>query len=156
VRWKTLTAILLSTTLPGWQATAEEEPEAQHSPIDWNATDGSPRSRALELAGAFSNDTYKMRDGFWSGELVAGTPVLVEVYLFAGNDYWFSAANLDWSTRLRVRIFNENGNPAGSGTYEDRSRGAAGISVVRSGRYYVEIALTEGDKAETCMVYSYR
>jgi len=130
--------------------------KSKPSPLEWNTSDHSPRSRALELAGGFSGDGYKVRDGFWSGSLEKGTPVLIEVNLFAGNDYWFSAANLDPSTRLKVSIFDVHGNPVGSQAFDEASRAAAGISVWQSGRYFIRVAMTEGDKADTCMVYSYK
>ncbi len=55
-------------------------------------TDVSARSKALELAGAFSNDGYKIRDGYWPGEIEPNRPQFLEVNLFSGNEYWFSAA----------------------------------------------------------------
>jgi hypothetical protein len=55
-------------------------------------SDVSVRSKALELAGAFSNDGYKIRDGYWPGEIEQNRPQFLEVNLFSGNEYWFSAA----------------------------------------------------------------
>jgi hypothetical protein len=45
---------------------------------------------ALDLAGAFSNDGFKLRDGSWSGAIQSGSPKIIQVNLYAGNEYWFS------------------------------------------------------------------
>ncbi len=43
------------------------------------------RKVALDLAGAFSNDGFKIRDGHWSGELNQGGHAVVAVNLYAGT-----------------------------------------------------------------------
>jgi hypothetical protein len=142
--------LVTATSLPAidWQS--------QPSPLAWNSTDKCPRSRALELARAFTNEGYKVRDGFWSGLLEKDRPILIEVYLFSGNDYWFSAANMDPAVRLSVSIFDSNGHPVGSESFQEESRAAGSISVIQTGRYFIQLAMTEGDTSETCMVYSYK
>ena len=82
--------------------------------------------------------------------------MLIEVHLFAGNDYRFSSANLDPSSQLRVSIFDSWGYPAGQEYSGNASCATAGISVIRSGKYFIRLVMTEGDKADTCMVYSYK
>ena len=67
---------------------AQENPVSDPGP----ESDVSARSKALELAGAFSNDGYKIRDGYWPGEIEPNRPQFLEVNLFSGNEYWFSAA----------------------------------------------------------------
>lgn len=133
-----------------------EEPTSKPAPLDWNQAVESPRGRALEVASDRKALGYHLRDGFWSGTLEKGKPVVVAVHLFAGNDYWFSAANLDPRTRLKISLFDRWGNAAGGRESEGDARATAGISAVRSGRYFVRLEMTEGDKAETCMVYSYK
>jgi len=130
--------------------------QSQPSPLAWNSTDKCPRSRALELARGFTNEGYKVRDGYWSGVLEKDAPVLIEVHLFFGNDYWFSAATIDPSARLRVSIFDSNGQPVVSASFQDESRAAGSISALHTGRYFIQLALSEGDTADTCMVYSYK
>jgi hypothetical protein len=129
---------------------------ASSSPLAWNAHDKSPRSLALELASGNEGEGYQVHDGFWSGALAAGESVLLEVYLFAGNDYRFSAANLDPLSQLRLSIFDNSGYPVGQEFPGGPSSSTAGISVFRSGRYFIRLAMSEGDKADTCMVYSYK
>ncbi len=48
------------------------------------------RKVALDLAGAFSNDGFKIRDGHWAGALKKGEQAVLAVNLYAGNQYWFS------------------------------------------------------------------
>ncbi len=129
---------------------------SQPAPLDWNRAVASPRGRALELAADRQSLGYHLRDGFWSGTLEKDRPVLVAVHLFAGNDYWFTAANLDPDTRLKISLFDRHGDSVGGGSSEGGGQATAGVSAVRSGRYYVRLEMTEGDKAETCMVYSYK
>ena len=56
------------------------------------ATDAEVEARrvATELAGAFSNDGFKLRDGCWQGQLAPKHAKLIQVNLYAGNQYWFS------------------------------------------------------------------
>ena len=74
-------------------------------------TDVSARSKALELAGAFSNDGYKIRDGYWPGEIEPDRAQFLEVNLFAGNEYWFSAAVTSPGRKIAVGVLNEKGKP---------------------------------------------
>ncbi len=114
------------------------------------------RSRALDLAGAFANDGYKIRDGFWPGILEAGKPQFLEVNLFSGNEYWFSVATLAPSAKLSVTLFDENGRPAEGEIYQDGASAAAGLVPGASGKYFVRVELLNGDKSEFCLVYSYK
>lgn len=114
------------------------------------------RSKVLELAGAFANDGYKVRDGFWSGVLEPGKPQILEVNLFAGNAYWFSAAALAPARKLSVTLFDENGRSVTGEIFQDGSTAAVGLLPDASGRYFVRLELVEGDKADFCLVYSYK
>jgi hypothetical protein len=129
---------------------------ASSSPLDWNSPGKSPRGLALELAAGNAGEGYQVHDGFWSGTLSSGVPVLIEVYLFAGNDYRFSAANLDAFSQLKLSIFDQWGYPAGTEYSGNSSCSTAGITVIRSGRYYIRLVMTESDNTDTCMVYSYK
>jgi len=119
-------------------------------------TSVTARSRALELAGAFANDGYKIRDGFWAGTLEAGKPQFLQVNLFFGNEYWFSAAALDPSGKLSVTLFDEDGNLLKEEIFQDGASAAAGLVPGTSGKYFVRLAILGGDKSEFCLVYSYK
>src|SRR5687767_16030993 len=56
----------------------------------------------LDLTGAFSNDGFKLRDGHWAGEIKPAERAVIAVNLYAGNEYWFSAAANARSEERRV------------------------------------------------------
>lgn len=122
------------------------------------ATDGEVEARrvALELAGAFSNDGFKLRDGVWLGELTTGKSQLVQVNLYAGNEYWFALGATAKAKKLVVTIYDETGKPVESEPYQQGTTAAAGFSPDASGPYYVKVELTEGDAASFCLVYCYK
>ena len=122
-------------------------------------TEGQVESRevALELAGGFSNDGYKIRDGHWSGRLQPGEPQRVVVNLYAGNQYWFSLGATDKSKKVTVTVFDETGKQVEAEEFfQDKKRAAAGVSPVASGPFYVSVQLVEGEPTDFCLVYSYK
>lgn len=140
---KTLGLLLLSASILSAQEKADS-PQV------------TARSKVLELAGAFSNDGYKIRDGYWSGILEPGKPQFLEVNLFAGNSYWFSVAALAPARKLSVSLFDENGRPLEEEIFQDGLAAAAGLVPDVSGKYFVRVELVEGDKSDFCLVYSYK
>ena len=54
--------------------------------------DPAARRNALDLAGEFSNEGYKIRDGYWQRALAESGEQLIAVNLFSGNAYWFCVA----------------------------------------------------------------
>lgn len=125
-------------------------------PLTHAEEDVSARSKALEVAGAFSNDGYKIRDGFWAGELEPNRPQILEVNLFGGNEYWFSAAAVPPARKIAVAVFDEAGKPVDFQTYDNGSMAAAGYIPELSGRYFVKLTLLEGEKSQFCLLYSYK
>jgi hypothetical protein len=142
-----IAAALLSTAV-------SQENQAPSPPPE--EIDVSARSKALELAGAFSNDGYKIRDGYWPGEIEPNRAQFLEVNLFAGNEYWFSGAVTSPGRKIAVSVLNEEGKPVDYQTYEDGQVAAAGFVPEVSGRYFIKIALLEGDKSQFCLLYSYK
>src|SRR5213080_5248066 len=73
-------------------------------------TDAEVRARkdALDVAGAFSNDGFKIRDGHWCGVLKPHEHALVAVNLYAGNQYWFSTASAE-PAKIAVSVYDESG-----------------------------------------------
>lgn len=149
---------ILCLALALGSASAQETAPAQSkpAPLDWNPAGSSPRGRALELAAEGKSQGYALRDGFWSGTLEMDRPVVLAVQLFAWNDYSFYAAHTHPGSRIRVSIFDRWGYQVGSNDSANENSATAGISAVRSDRYYLRLELAEGDKAEACMVYSYK
>ena len=49
------------------------------------------RSDVLDLAGAFQNDGFKIRDGNFFGQISKEHSQILAVNLYSGNAYWFTA-----------------------------------------------------------------
>ena len=114
------------------------------------------RQVALELAGAFANDGFKLRDGHWASTLAPGESKIIAVNLYAGNEYWFSAGATEKAKKLAVDVFDETGAPLVTETFNSGTKAAAGFSVSNSGQYFVRVRLEEGEAAGVCFLYSYR
>ena len=113
------------------------------------------RKAALELAGAFSNDGFKMRDGHWSGPIAPGKPQFIQVNLYAGNEYWFSAGATGKAQKLGVSVFDEAGKAVAFEPYVEGLTAAAGFAPEASGPYYVKVT-SEGEPTTFCLIYSYK
>jgi hypothetical protein len=110
----------------------------------------------LDLAGAFSNEGFKMRDGHWIGDLKQKENALVAVNLYAGNQYWFSVGAVDPAKKIDVAVYDESGNRVTTEMYNDGEKAAAGFTPTSSGQYYVSVNLAEGGDSTYCLVYSYK
>lgn len=114
------------------------------------------RKLALEVAGAFSNDGFKLRDGNWCGKFEPGKPALIQVNLYAGNQYWFTVGAAEAAKKIAVTVFDETGKPVATEPYADASVAAAGFAPKNSGPYYIRLEVAEGAPAAFCLIYSYR
>jgi hypothetical protein len=114
------------------------------------------RSAALDLAGGFGNDGFKLRDGFWSGSLKAGQAKVVQVNLYAGNQYWFTLAAVGTAKKVAVSIYDESGKPVTMESHQDGARAAAGFSPTASGPYLVKLEIVDGEPSAAALVYSYK
>ena len=123
-----------------------------------NETDQEVEARkaALDLAGAFSNDGFKMRDGHWCGTIKSHDHTLIAVNLYAGNQYWFSVGATAPAKKLAVDVYDETGKQVATESYTSGEKAAAGFSPTNSGQYYVMVALAEGEASSVCFVYSYK
>ncbi len=133
------------------------------SPVATPASPGKPsdaevaaRASALEVAGAFSNDGFKIRDGHWTGAIKLKEPKVIQVNLYAGNQYWFIAAATEEAKSVQVAVYDETGKPVEWEPYYNERQSAAGFSPSASGPYYVSVEATEGDPATFCLIYSYK
>jgi hypothetical protein len=137
-------SILTMSILAGSVALAETDKEVE------------AHKSVLDLAGAFSNDGFKMRDGHWTGTLKPKEPTLIAVNLYAGNNYWFSVGAIEPAKKIELTVYDENGHPVTTENYNDGERAAAGFSPANSGQYYVSVALLDGGESSFCLVYSYK
>src|SRR5437588_3353245 len=107
-------------------------------------TEVGARKAALDLAGAFSNEGFKMRDGHWAGTIKPHEHALIAVNLYAGNQYWFSVGATEPAKRIAVTVYDENGRQVQIESYSEDEKAAAGFSPTNSGQYYVLVDLVEG------------
>jgi hypothetical protein len=114
------------------------------------------RSDVLDLAGAFQNDGFKIRDGNFLGQISKDHSQIVAVNLYSGNAYWFTASTGQKLDKLKVSIFDDSGNPVSYMPYQAGPRAAAGFSPDSSGLYYVKVALEDGQPGTFCLIYSYK
>jgi hypothetical protein len=114
------------------------------------------RREALDVAGAFSNDGFKIRDGHWCGIVKPSDHSLVAVNLYAGNQYWFSAGATEPAKKIAVSVYDETGKQVTTESYENGDKAAAGFSPPGSGQYFVSVDLLEGEQSSFCLVYSYK
>ncbi len=114
------------------------------------------RKAAFDVAGAFTNEGFKLRDGHWKGALELGKPQLVQVNLFAGNQYWFVVGATPQAKKVTLTVYDETGAPVATDPYSGDSTAAAGFAPTVSGSYYLKIAELEGDPATFCVLYSYK
>jgi len=113
------------------------------------------RRDALELAGAWANDGFRLREIYWSGTVGNGETRVVQVNLYAGNQYWFTAATRG-AEKVSVNLFDETGTPVRSENYQEGPRSAAGFAPGTSGPYFVKVEGTEGRPSAFCLIYSYK
>lgn len=114
------------------------------------------RKAALDLAGAFTNEGFKMRDGHWSGTIKPKENALIAVNLYAGNQYWFSVGATEPAKKIAVNVYDETGKLVQTEGYSEGDKAAAGFSPTSSGQYYVMVDLVEGDASSVCLLYSYK
>jgi len=114
------------------------------------------RKNALDVAGAFTNDGFKLRDGHWCGSLKAQDHALIAVNLYAGNQYWFAVGATDPAKKIAVNLYEETGKLLKTEHYQGGDRAAAGFSPTDSGQYFVSIDLVEGESSSFCLIYSYK
>lgn len=119
-------------------------------------TEVDARKAALDLAGAFTNDGFKIRDGHWCGTIKPNDHTLIAVNLYAGNQYWFTAGATEAAKKIAVSLYDETGKQVVTDNYDSGEKAAAGFSPTSSGQYYVAVDLLEGKEGSFCLVYSYK
>ncbi len=114
------------------------------------------RARALEFAGAFSNDGFNARDGFWAGRASSAAPRLLAVNLFAGNSYWFCLATPPGAPAPRLAIYDSAGNPLKTAPCIEPGIEAASFAAPATGEYFIEVLSTGAAPTEFCLLYLFR
>jgi hypothetical protein len=116
----------------------------------------SARKDALELAGAFGNDGFKLRDGHSCGVLKPHDHSLIAVNLYAGNQYWFSVGTAEPLKKVAVSLYDESGKRMTTENLDDGNKAATGFAPENSGQYFVSVDSVEDQEGSFCLVYSYK
>jgi len=116
----------------------------------------SARRDALELAGAFGNDGFKIRDGHSCGVLKPHDHALIAVNLYAGNQYWFSVGTAEPIKKVAVSVYDETGKQMNTENLDQGGKAAAGFAPENSGQYFVSVDSVEDQQGSFCLVYSYK
>jgi hypothetical protein len=114
------------------------------------------RSEVIDLASAFQNDGFKIRDGNYFGKVSKDHSPIVAVNLYNGDAYWFTVASASKAAKLKLFLFDEAGKPVRFQNYEAGSRAAAGYSPETSGLYYVKVSSEEAQPATFCLIYTFK
>lgn len=114
------------------------------------------RKDALELAGAFGNDGFKIRDGHSCGVLKPHDHTLIAVNLYAGNQYWFSVGTTEPLKKVGVSVYDETGKQMTTENFNNEDKAAAGFAPENSGQYYVSVDSVGDQQGTFCLVYSYK
>ena len=116
----------------------------------------SARKDALELAGAFGNDGFKIRDGHSCGVLKPHDHALIAVNLYAGNQYWFSVGTAEPLKKVGLSLYDETGKQMTTENFSNDDKAAAGFAPGTSGQYFVSVDSVEDQEGTFCLVYSYK
>lgn len=114
------------------------------------------RKMALDIAGAFVNDGFHLRDGFYTGTLAPGKAVVIQVNLYIGNEYWFTVAGAGGVKKVNMKLYDEKGLPVEIETAQHDSVTTLGYAPDASGPYYLRFELAEGASGGYCLIYSYK
>ena len=119
-------------------------------------TEVAARRDALELAGAFGNDGFKIRDGHSCGVLKPHDHALIAVNLYAGNQYWFSVGTAEPLKKVAVSLYDESGKQMTTENFNEGDKAAAGFAPENSGQYFVSVDSVGDQEGSFCLVYSYK
>ena len=114
------------------------------------------RKDALELAGAFANDGFKIRDGHSCGVLKPHDHAVIAVNLYAGNQYWFSVGTAEPLKKVGLSLYDETGKQMTTENFSNEDKAAAGFAPETSGQYFVSVDSVEDQEGTFCLVYSYK
>jgi hypothetical protein len=132
--------------------------------IDFSSTDVIDSKRdALDFLGGLVNEGFHVRDEAWEVFLTPKKMELLELTLFAGNQYWFAVSASTPAKRLKLALYDDEGNPVKLDLKKNDCALsgaclAGGLLVSRSGNYYVGLELLEErgkGPVRATLVYAY-
>ena len=141
--------LCFSVSFPMSGATNQEGmPQIQSAPNPAVPVPTEAHRLALETAGGFARDGFRIRDAEWAFVLAKGMTTFLKVTLFAGNHYRFVVATATPGAKIRLSIYDASGHILKSEQWQDsvdHSGGgsAAGIAPELSGPYFVGVELVD-------------
>lgn len=139
----------------------QEKRETVVSPADFVDS----KRHALDLLGALVNHGFRVRDEVWAVSLRPKKMELLQLTLFSGNQYWFAVSASPPAERLKLALYDDDGNPVMLDLWKDDhvvpgARIAGGLLVARSGNYYIGVELLDEEGGATAvpasLVYAYQ
>jgi hypothetical protein len=112
-------------------------------------------ARVMDLAGAFVNEGFRRRDTIWTMTLRPEEVTTIAVWLFARNEYWFSAATLP-DQSISLRLFCGEGSAVKKEQWKENGMAALGVVPTQTGWFYLQVQQTGPEAAPFSLVYSYR
>ena len=126
------------------------------SGIDDSDAETNARISALDVAGAFSNEGFKIRDGHWAGPLKPKEKAqLMTVNLYAGNQYYF-VLGTEKDAHIVLAVYDETGKKVSTDTWSDGNKFATSVAPAASGPHYISVRLADGEPATFCLLYTYK
>jgi hypothetical protein len=115
-------------------------------------------SMAMELATAYVEKGFAVRQDYWSGEVKSGQSKQVKAQLFKGNEYWFFLGCDADSCELELKIVDAKGKPLHTET--KTIKGAVGVRILppKTGSYAIVFTIKSTDVAKPhwALAYAYR
>ena len=115
------------------------------------------RQVAFDLAGAFQNDAFRIRDSQWTGKLAgAQKETVIQVNLLAGNAYWFILGASIRDANVQIEVFNVRGERVTAERHVSPGRAAASLRATQSGLHYVRLQSLGDSSPTVCFLYCYK
>jgi len=115
-------------------------------------------SFAYEAANPYAEQGWIIREDAWGGDLGKGDKKAVTAQLFRGNNYMFFLGTDVEGAKLRVNIYDAQGNLAESKSWQEGKFAYAEIKPRATGTYYlvVEVLSSPEERTGWALVYGFR
>ena len=122
------------------------------TPVD----EAAARKSATEFAATLPSTGFKLREGHWCGPLTQAKSRLIQLHLYAGNEYRFAVGATTSARSLGVSLFDEGGLPVVVPAVSEGNTVALSFAPEASGPYYFRLEQLEGGPTTFCLIYSYK
>jgi len=115
-------------------------------------------SFAYEAANPYAEQGWIIREDAWGGDLGEGEKKAVTAQLFRGNSYMFFLGTDVEGAKLRVNVYDSQGNLAESKSWQEGKFAYAEVKPRATGTYYlvVEVLSSPEERTGWALVYGFR